>query len=72
MKLEGKNLDHYLMLTNDRKDIIQQLAFRFCTDAETFRKIYQHCLSDTARKNIDYAINELYREQTLENRGNNK
>lgn len=72
MKLEGKNLDHYLMLTNDRKDIIQQLAFRFCTDAETFRKIYQHCLSDTARKNIDYAINELYKEQTLENRGNSK
>ena len=59
-------LNKYLTLSNDRKEIVQQLAFKYCTDAETFRKIYEHCLSNTARKNIDYAIGELYREQISE------
>lgn len=59
-------LNKYLTLSNDRKEIIQQLAFKYCTDADTFRKIYEHCLSNTARKNIDYAIGELYREQISE------
>ena len=59
-------LNKYLTLSNDRKEIIQQLAFKYCTDADTFRKIYEHCLSNTARKNIDFAIGELYREQISE------
>lgn len=59
-------LNKYLTLSNDRKEIVQQLAFKYCTDAETFRKIYEHCLSNTARKNIDFAIEELYREQISE------
>lgn len=57
------DLNKYLSLSNDRKEIVQQLAFKYCTDAETFRKIYEHCLSNTARRNIDFAIEELYREQ---------
>lgn len=56
-------LNKYLTLSNDRKEIVQQLAFKYCTDAETFRKIYKHCLSDTARKCIDFSITELHREQ---------
>lgn len=64
--MEGNNLDQYLTLTSDRKDIIQQIAFRFCTDSETFRKIYLHCLSNTARRSINFAINELYEEQLNE------
>ena len=59
-------LNKYLTLSNDRKEIVQQLAFKYCTDAETFRKIYEHCLSNTARRNIDFAIGELYREQISE------
>ena len=59
-------LNKYLTLSNDRKDIVQQLAFKYCNDAETFRKIYEHCLSNTARRNIDFAIGELYREQISE------
>lgn len=59
-------LDQYLTLTSDRKDIIQQIAYKYCTDSETFRKIYLHCLSDTARKNVNYAISELYKEQLNE------
>ena len=58
-----KNINQYLALTDDRKEIVQQLAFKYCTDAETFRKIYEHCLSDTAKRNIDFAIEELSREQ---------
>ena len=58
-----KNINQYLALTDDRKEIVQQLAFKYCTDAETFRKIYEHCLSDTAKRNIDFAIEELAREQ---------
>lgn len=61
--MEGNNLNQYLMLSNDRKNIIQQIAFKYCTDSETFRKIYLHCLSNTARGNIDFAISELYKEQ---------
>ena len=38
------------------------LAFR----KGAFRKIYEHCLSNTARKNIDFAIDELSREQHTE------
>ena len=59
-------LDQYLTLTSDRKDIIQQIAYKYCTDSETFRKIYLHCLSVTARKNVNYAISELYKEQLNE------
>ena len=59
-------LNKYLTLSNDRKEIVQQLAFKYCTDAETFRKIYEHCLSNTARRNIDFAIEKLYREQISE------
>lgn len=59
-------LNKYLTLSNDRKEIVQQLALKYCTDAETFRKIYEHCLSNTARRNIDFAIGELYREQISE------
>ncbi len=59
-------LDQYLTLTSDRKDIIQQIVYKYCTDSETFWKIYLHCLSDTARKNVNYAISELYKEQIEE------
>lgn len=59
-------INKYLTLSNDRKEIVQQLAFKYCTDAETFQKIYEHCLSNTARRNIDFAIGKLYREQISE------
>ena len=59
-------IDHYLQLTNDRKDIVQQIALKYCTDSETFRKLYQYCLSDTAKTYIDFAIEELFKEQKNE------